>query len=77
MDLLGAVTVGETIHAVLESTYAIYDGRTSRWHRGPGLRVPRHALALFEVRRRLYAIGGCIVPQLEDSPVVETLALGR
>jgi hypothetical protein len=39
--------------------------------------VPRHALALYAVRGRLYAIGGCIVPQLEDSPAVETLRLTR
>jgi hypothetical protein len=37
--------------------------------------VPRHALALYAVRGSLYAIGGCIVPQLEDSPAVETLRL--
>lgn len=74
MELLGADTVGARIHAVLESTYLIYDGRTSRWSREPGLRVPRHALALFAVRGRLYAIGGCIVPQLEDSPIVESIA---
>jgi hypothetical protein len=34
--------------------------------------VPRHALALFAVAGRLWAIGGCTV-DLEDSQVVEQL----
>ena len=76
MDLLGVTTVGNRIHAVLESTYAIYDGRTRRWTLGPSLKVPRHALGLFAVNGRLYAIGGCITPQLEDSSADETLPLG-
>jgi N-acetylneuraminic acid mutarotase len=75
MDLLGVVTVGNKIHAVLESKYFVYDGATRKWQRGPSLKVPRHALALYAVGGRLYAIGGCIVPQLEDSPAVETLRL--
>jgi len=77
MDLLGVVTVGNKIHAVLESKYFVYDGATRKWQRGPSLKVPRHALALYAVGGRLYAIGGCIVPQLEDSPAVETLRLTR
>ena len=77
MDLLGVVTVGNKIHAVLESKYFVYDGATRKWQRGPSLKVPRHALALYAVGGRLYAIGGCIVPQLEDSPAVETLRLSR
>ncbi len=77
MDLLGVVTVGNKIHAVLESKYFVYDGATKRWRRGPSLKVPRHALALYAVRGTLYAIGGCIVPQLEDSPAVESLRLRR
>ncbi len=75
MDLLGAVAVGNRIHAVLESKYLVYDARSRRWRRGPSLRVPRHALALYAVGGTLYAIGGCIVPQLEDSPAVESLRL--
>lgn len=77
MDLLGAVAVGNKLHAVLESKYFVYDAVTRRWRRGPSLDVPRHALALYAVRGTLYAIGGCIVPQLEDSPAVEKLRLGR
>jgi N-acetylneuraminic acid mutarotase len=75
MDLLGVVTLGNAIHAVLESKYFVYNGATRRWTRGPSLKVPRHALALYAVGGRLYAIGGCIVPQLEDSPAVESLKL--
>ncbi len=75
MDLLGVVTVGNKIHAVLESKYFVYDAATKRWTRGPSLKVPRHALALYAARGKLYAIGGCIVPQLEDSPAVESLRL--
>jgi hypothetical protein len=37
--------------------------------------VPRHALGLFAVDGRLWAIGGCVVPELADSRVVETFAL--
>jgi hypothetical protein len=77
MDLVGVTTVDDRIHAVLESTYVIYDGRTGRWTRGPSLQVPRHALGLFAADGRLYAIGGCITPQLEDSSANETLALSR
>ena len=49
--------------------------RDRKWRRGPSLKVPRHALALYAVGGKLFAIGGCIVPQLEDSPAVETLRL--
>jgi N-acetylneuraminic acid mutarotase len=75
MDLLGVVTVGNKIHAVLESKYFVYSAATGRWARGPSLKVPRHALALYAAGGRLYAIGGCIVPQLEDSPAVESLRI--
>ena len=74
METQGAVVVGDRIHVVLESIYLIYDARTGRWTRGPSLRVPRHALAAFNSFGRLYAIGGCIVPQLEDSPIVESIS---
>ena len=55
--------------------YLIYDARTHRWTRGPSLEVPRHALAVYAINGTLYAIGGCVAPQLEDSAVVEKLAL--
>jgi hypothetical protein len=37
--------------------------------------VHRHALALFAVGDRLYAVGGCTT-RLRDSAVVETRLLG-
>jgi hypothetical protein len=37
--------------------------------------VPRHALALFAADGKLYAIGGCIAPQLEDSTIVESIPI--
>jgi hypothetical protein len=46
------------------------------WVLGPTLEVPRHALGLFAVDRRLWAVGGCVVPELADSRVVETRPLG-
>jgi hypothetical protein len=75
METLGTSATGDRIDAVLESTYITYDGRTSHWLRRPSLEVPRHALAVYTVGNSLYAIGGCIVPQLEDSSVVEKIAL--
>ncbi len=75
MEIHGAEVVGERIYTVLESTTLVYDATTSRWSRGPSLQVPRHALALFAADGKLFAIGGCIVPQLEDSQVVESLDL--
>ena len=77
METQGAVVVGDRIHVVLEPLYFIYDAETGSWTRGPGLTTPRHALALFDADGSLYAIGGCVVPQLEDSPVVESIAAGE
>jgi hypothetical protein len=76
MELLGAAVVGPEVHAVWERTYQIYDARSGRWRQGPSPRVARHALAAFNVAGRLYTIGGCKTPQLEDSQVVETLRVG-
>lgn len=75
METLGAAASGSRIFAVLESDTFVYDASTRRWTRGPTLEVPRHALAVFPAVGRLYAIGGCIVPQLEDSNIVESLPL--
>jgi hypothetical protein len=74
MELLGAAVSGPEIHALIESTYQIYDSRTRRWRDGPAPTVPRHALALFKAGDSLYAIGGCTV-DLHDSPLVERLRL--
>jgi hypothetical protein len=74
MELLGLAVHGETLHAVSESTYQVYDARTSRWRDGPSPGVPRHALEAFVVAGSLYAVGGCTTA-LQDSPVVERLRL--
>jgi Kelch motif protein len=75
METAGAAVAGDQIHVVLQSVYLIYDARTHRWTRGPSLEVPRHALAVYAINGTLYAMGGCVVPQLEDSSVVEKRAL--
>ena len=75
MELLGATAAGDEIHAVWEHTYQVYDARTGRWRQGPAPRVPRHALSLFALGGRLYAVGGCVTPQLVDSQAVEVRPL--
>jgi len=75
LETAGAGVAGDEIHVVLEKTYLIWDARTHRWSRGPGLETPRHALAVFAVGRDLYAIGGCIAPILEDSAIVEKISI--
>ena len=77
METFGTTVVGQKIYAVLAATTLVYDAATRRWSRGPTLEVPRHALALFAAAGRLYAIGGCTVPQYQDSAVVESLTLPR
>ena len=73
METHGAAVVGDRIHVILESHYLIYNARAGRWSSGPSLQVPRHAMAAFSTNGKLYAIGGCVVPQLEDSPIVESI----
>jgi Kelch motif len=77
METLGTSASTGRIDAVLEHNYFTYDANSSRWVRGPGLEVPRHALGVFTINGTLYAIGGCVVPQLEDSSVVEKIPLRR
>jgi hypothetical protein len=77
METLGTAPSAGRIDAVLEHNYFTYDASTSRWLRGPSLEVPRHALGVFTIDGTLYAIGGCVVPQLEDSSVVEKIPLRR
>ena len=74
MELLGATVDGDEIHAVWESTYQIYDGRTKRWRDGPTPLVTRHALEAFAVDGVLYTVGGCTTA-LRDSPIVERLRI--
>jgi len=75
LETLGAAVTGDRIDVVLESDYFIYEGQTGAWRRGPSQNIPRHALAVYSIGGVLYAMGGCIVPQLEDSSVVEKIAL--
>ena len=75
METAGASLADGEIHVVLESKYLIYDPNTRKWRRGPSLETPRHALAVYAINGTLYAMGGCVTPQLEDSAVVEKLSL--
>ena len=77
METLGTSVSPGRIDAVLEHNYFTYDASSKRWLHGPSLEVPRHALGVFTIDDTLYAIGGCVVPQLEDSSVVEKIALRR
>jgi Kelch motif len=77
METLGTAASSGRIDAVLEHNYFTYDAGSHKWIRGPSLEVPRHALGVFTINGTLYAIGGCVVPQLEDSSVVEKIALRR
>jgi Kelch motif len=77
METLGTSASDGRIDAVLEHNYFTYDASSGKWMRGPSLEIPRHALGVFTINSTLYAIGGCIVPQLEDSSVVEKIALRR
>jgi hypothetical protein len=73
--MLGAVAAGGRIHVVSELVFESYSpGRG--WRLGMRLNVPRHALGLFASAGRLWAIGGCAVPELADSRVVESRPLG-
>jgi N-acetylneuraminic acid mutarotase len=75
LETAGAAVYRDEIHVVLEKTYLVWHASTRRWTRGPGLRTPRHALAVYVIGHELYAIGGCISPILEDSAIVERIAL--
>jgi len=77
LETAGASVAGSRIYVVLERKYLTYDARTQRWTRGPSLQVPRHALAVYAIKGMLYAMGGCIVPQLEDSSIVEKIPVRR
>ena len=75
METAGASVADGEIQVVLESKYLIYDPAARKWRRGPSLETPRHALAVYAINGTLYAMGGCVTPQLEDSSVVEKLPL--
>jgi outer membrane protein assembly factor BamB len=71
MDTLSTAVSDDQIHALVDDHYFIYDGE--RWERGPTLTRPRHALAVYTIGDTLWAIGGCLYPQLQDSTVVEKI----
>jgi hypothetical protein len=74
--MVGAVAARGRIYAVSERVFESYlPGRG--WRLGPPLAVPRHALGLFASAGRLWAVGGCVVPELADSRVVESRPLGE
>ena len=73
--MVGATAAGGEIYAVSEDVFEHYRPGAG-WKLGPRLEVPRHALGLFALDRRLWAVGGCVVPELADSRVVETRPLG-
>jgi len=72
LAMVGATATATGVYAVSETAFERY--RPGRgWRLGPRLAVPRHALGLFAVDGRLWAVGGCVVPELADSRVVESL----
>jgi hypothetical protein len=71
MDTLSTAVNGDRIDALVDDYYFIFDGE--RWKEGPTLGVPRHALAAYTIDDTLYAVGGCLHPQLRDSTVVEKI----
>ena len=73
--MAGAASAGGRIYAVSEGVFESY-APGGGWRLGPALAVPRHALGLFASAGRLWAIGGCVVPALADSRVVESRPLG-
>ena len=71
MDTLSTAVNGDRIGALVDDYYFIFDG--AKWKEGPTLGVPRHALAAYTIDDTLYAVGGCLHPQLRDSTVVEKI----
>jgi Kelch motif len=71
MDTLSTAVNGDRIDALVDDYHFIFDGE--RWKEGPPLEVPRHALAAYTIDDVLYAVGGCLHPQLVDSTVVERI----
>jgi N-acetylneuraminic acid mutarotase len=72
MDTLSTAVNGDRIDALVDDYYFVFDGET--WEKGPTLEVPRHALAAYTIDDTLYAVGGCLHPQLRDSTVVEKIS---
>ena len=72
--MVGAATDGERVYAVSEHAFETWSPSRG-WRLGRPLAVPRHALGLFVAAGRLWAVGGCVVPVIADSRVVESLRL--
>jgi N-acetylneuraminic acid mutarotase len=72
MDTLSTAVNGDRIDALVDDYYFVFDGE--KWNEGPTLEVPRHALAAYTIDNTLYAVGGCLHPQLRDSTVVEKIS---
>ena len=75
MDTLATAASDERIDAIVDDLHFVFDAKSGRWRRGPTLEVPRHALAVYTIGGTLYAVGGCIYPQLRDSAIVEQIPL--
>jgi N-acetylneuraminic acid mutarotase len=73
MDTLATSVTDDRIDAIVDDFYFIFDGDKGEWRSGPTLNIPRHALATYTIDGTLYAVGGCIYPQLRDSPIVEKI----
>jgi hypothetical protein len=71
MDTLSTSVNGDRIDALVDDHHFIYDGE--RWERGETLKAPRHALAVYTIDGTLWAVGGCLYPQLRDSTIVEKI----
>lgn len=72
--MVGAVAARDRVFALSERTFESYTPRAG-WRPGVQPAVPRHALGLFALAGRLWAVGGCVVPELADSRVVESLPI--
>ena len=59
---------GKTIEPV-----ELFDPRTRRWSRLPGLRTPRHGLGGAVLGNRVFALTGGVVPGFSVSPTIEFL----
>jgi N-acetylneuraminic acid mutarotase len=75
MDTLATSATDDEIHAIVDEINVIYDGKAGRWRQAPRLQMPRHALAVYTIGNTLYAVGGCLYPQLRDSTVVEKISV--
>jgi hypothetical protein len=76
MDTLSTAVSGDRIDALVDDLYFIFDASSGQWRRGPTLNAPRHSLAAYTIGNTLYAVGGCLYPQLTDSTLMEKIPVG-